>query len=100
MVVRMPNAWAAATLVVSATKCRAVSVPPCASNHALAECALVMVSIVVTVLLAIRNSVLSGLMRLNTAASSCHVHVGDKVKTLAWQHKLIERQQRHLRTQI
>ena len=66
----MPKARAAATLVVSAAKWRAISVPPWASNHALAEAALVMVSMVVKVLLAIRNSVRSGRTCFNTASSS------------------------------
>ena len=66
----MPNALAAATLVVSAQKCRATSVPPWASNQRLAEAALVMVSLVVKVLEAIRNKVLCGWTRRSTAASS------------------------------
>ena len=66
----MPNSRAAATLVVSAAKCRAMSVPPCASNQARAERALVMVSMVVKVLDAIRNSVLCGRTWRSTPASS------------------------------
>ena len=67
----MPNSFAAATLVVSAAKWRAMSLPPWVSNHCLAERAFVMVSIVVKVLDAIRNSVLLGRTRASTAASSC-----------------------------
>ena len=66
----MPKALAAATLVVSAAKWRAMSVPPYDVNQALAEAALVMVSMVVKVLLAIRNSVLEGCSRARVLASS------------------------------
>jgi hypothetical protein len=70
-------------LVVSAAKWRAVSVPPCAKNQALAERALVMVSMVVKVLLAIRNSVLRGLSSPQHTRQFMPVDIGDKVKALA-----------------
>ena len=47
-------------LVVVATKCFAMSVPPAASNQAFAACALAMVSCVLKVLLAMMNRVLAG----------------------------------------
>ena len=63
----MPNSAAASTLVVSAAKCRArgtaafaSKLPPCARNQSRAAWALTMVSAVVKVLDATRNSVCSG----------------------------------------
>ncbi len=56
----MPKARAASTLVVSAAKWRATSTPPDCANQRLADCALAMVSAVVKVFEAIRNSVCSG----------------------------------------
>ena len=70
----MPKSFAAATLLVNAAKCRLTPSSPCppsASNQRLAECALVMVSVVVKVLEATRNSVLCGFSRASTPASSC-----------------------------
>ena len=70
-VVVMPKAAAASTCVVVATKCLAMSVPPSASNHARASCALAMVSWVAKVLLATMNSVSAGFSRRSTLEMSC-----------------------------
>ena len=66
----MPKARAASTLVVSAAKWRAMSTLPDCSNQRLADCALAMVSAVVKVFEAIRNSVCSGARPRSTPASS------------------------------
>jgi hypothetical protein len=66
----MPSARAASTLVVRPMKWRATSCPPCCANQAIAECALVMVSAVVKVLEATRNTVLSARKPRSTACSS------------------------------
>jgi hypothetical protein len=68
----MPKAPAAARLVVRPMKWRPMSspAPPSASNQRRAEWALVMVSTVVKVLDAIRNTVLRGCRRFRQAASS------------------------------
>ena len=66
----MPKAAAACKLVVTPTKCRATSWPPCARNHSRATLALASVSWVVKVLLTTTNSVSSGLKRRSTGAMS------------------------------
>jgi hypothetical protein len=66
----MPNLFAASTLVVSAAKWPAMSVPPDCSYQRLAESAFVIVSAVVKVFEAIRNSVCSGARSRSTPASS------------------------------
>ncbi|MPN35661.1 hypothetical protein SDC9_183159 [bioreactor metagenome] len=73
----MPNSDAACRLVVSAMKCwlsdsleSRSTEPPFAKNHLRAACAFSMVSAVVNVLEAIRNSVLSGLSLRSTLPSS------------------------------
>ncbi|MNT18876.1 hypothetical protein D3C72_1541030 [compost metagenome] len=75
--VSIPNLAAASVLVVSAQKCREIdktaarsSLPPCATNHSRAECALTMVSSVVNDLEATRNKVDSGLTCASTWPSS------------------------------
>jgi hypothetical protein len=57
-------------LLVAATKCSSMRVPPLAKNQAFAVAALASVSWVVKVLLAIRNSVSSALTRASTEAMS------------------------------
>ncbi len=66
----MPNWFAASTLVVSAAKWPAMSVPPDCSYQRLADCALVIVSAVVKVFEAMRNNVCSGARPCSTPASS------------------------------
>ena len=86
-VVWMPQALAASTLVVSAAKWRATSVPPPASNQALADCALAMVSAVVKVLDAMRNRVVSGRSVRSTVSSAWPSTLETKCKRLpgwAW----------------
>ena len=67
----MPKAAAAVTLVVAATKCRAMSVPPFCRNQARATCALASVSCVVKVLDATMNSVRAASSPRSTDTRSC-----------------------------
>ncbi len=78
----MPKARAASTLVVSAAKWPAMSLPPDCAYQRLADCALAMVSAVVKVLEAIRNSVCSGARSSSTASSSCPSTLETKWKCL------------------
>ena len=76
----MPKRAAASTLLVAATKCSSIRVPPCARNQARAVAALVIVSCVVKVLLATTKSVSAGRCRRSTEARSAPSTLATKWK--------------------
>src|SRR6185369_3557826 len=76
----MPKRAAASTLLVAATKCSSIRVPPWATNQARAVSALVIVSGVVKVLLATTKSVSAGTTRARTEARSAPSTLATKWK--------------------
>ena len=96
----MPNFAAASTLVVVATKWRAMSLPPWARNQSRAACALAIVSWVVKVLQATMNSVSRGVSWRSTRRDVVAVDVADEVQRQAAVGEGVERQHRHLRPEV